>query len=94
MTPTPSSVITFQKSADARVGQLFNNIRTSDMLGDAKGQNEQLKVKRKLELDKGETFSPKKLPKLNISKNILSSTRLGGDPGKGDKAVKGTPSTN
>ena len=66
------------------------------MLGDAKGLNEQLKGKRKLgEISSIErTFSPTKLPRLNISKNIFSSSRLGGDPGKGDKAVKGTSSTN
>ena len=53
---------------------------------DVKGQNDQLKGKRKLELEKEEiknieeTFSPKKLPKYTFS----SSARLGGDPGKGN----------
>ena len=89
VTPTPSSVNTFRRSAVkyARRGQLFDRIRTSDMLCDAKGQNEQLKGKRKLLLDKREiksieeAFSLKKLPKYTI----FSSTRLGGNPGKGTR---------
>ena len=72
VTPTPSSVKTFRKSAaaDARGGQLLNSLRTSNMLGNEKGQNEQLNGKRKLgEISSIEkTFSPTKLPRLNISK--------------------------
>ena len=94
-TPTPSGVKTFRKSAaaDARAGQLCNSYGTSNMLGSEKGHYGKLNGKRKFEdfSSKEKTFSPSKLPKLNISKTNFSSHRLGGDPVERDK---GAPSTN
>ena len=74
-TPTPSGVKTFRKSAaaDARGGQLSNSLRTSNMLGNDRGQYGKLNGKRKFGdiSSKEKTFSPTKLPKLNISKKIF-----------------------
>ena len=88
-TLTPSSVRSPEKSAEKRAhnGQLFDIFRRSNMYKHEMGKEEKFKGKRKLissEENKliEETLSPKKLPKLNISKTLFFS-RLGGSPGKG-----------
>ena len=78
-----------EKSAAKRAHnrQLFDIFRRSNMLKHEMGKEEKFKGKRKLISNEEnklieETFSPKKLPKLNISKTLFFS-RLDGSPGKG-----------
>ena len=94
-TLTPSSVRSPGKSAEKRAQnrQLFDIFRRSNMYKHEMGREEKFKGKRKLissEENKliEETLSPKKLPKLNISKTLFFS-RLG-NPARQDAGQRGT----
>ena len=82
---TPSSVKNGKESAVARAkrGQYLTKIRQGKMYGNREGKSDS-NGKRKCDFsDDFEDYSPKKIPKINLSQKINFNARLGIDPGRG-----------